>query len=308
MSTGRKAAAVNATLTNFAQGFAQDRRSAVAEFIAPTVRVSATMGQFKAYSDKNAFQIVNTQRGLGGGATRLAFEATDPAFDCKPQALEVAIDDAEREAAGDGDQLGLEQGKIETLVSSAMLAHEDQVMTVIKAGATAVSGKGVWSNPNVDPVKELDEQIEALATVMGMMPNRIIFGIGAWRVFRNHPDVIKRFPGAASVGVSMDQGLGLLLNPAMAGMIGVLSKDTAKFGNAKSATNLVGAEVFVYFASASPTLYDASFAKTFMGGAGGITAVRQYRDESCRSDIFAIDWSRDIQVTATAACARLSIS
>lgn len=306
MSTGRTAAAVNQTLTNYAQGFAQDRQSEVAEFLAPTVRVSTTIGQYKAYSDKNAFQLVETARATGGGATRLAFEATDPSYDCKPQALEIPIDDDERDAAGD-DQLGLEQNKVETLLTSAMIAHENSVVSTVKANLAAVAGIGEWSSANVDPIVEIDSQIEALAEMMGMMPNRILFGLGAWRVFRNHPAVIKRFPGAAMVGVSMDQATGLFLNPAMTGKVGVLSKDTTKFGKTKDAENIVGAEVFVYFANAKPNIYDASMAKTFMGSRGGISAVRVYRDESCRSDVLAIDWSRDIQVTASAAGRRITL-
>ena len=307
MATGRAAASINPTLTAYAQGLAQDLRSAVAEFMAPTVRVPASIGQYKDYDDKNAFQLYATGRALGGPATRIKFEASDQTFNCKPQALEVTIDDAERAAAGDSDPLGLEQSKVATLVSSTTIAHEDAVMTAVKAGATAVAGKGVWSSANNDPVAEIDEQIEALATVMGMMPNRIAFGIGAWRVFRNHPNVIKRFPGAALVGVSMDQALGLFLNPGMAAMVGVLSKDSTKWGQTKDAANIFGAEVFIFFASASPTVYDASFAKTFMGGSGGITAVREYRDESARSDVYAIDWSRDIKITGSACVKRLTI-
>jgi hypothetical protein len=302
------ASTVSQTLTNYARGIAQDRASALAEFIAPTVPVGSATGKFKSFNDKNAFQVVATDRAIGGEAKRLEFAATDPDYNCAPQALEIAIDDHERELAGEGDPLGLERAKIETLVTSAVVSHEDKVFTAIKAAVAAVGSKGVWSSASNDPVKELDEQIEAIAIETGMMPNRIVFGVGAWRVFRNHDKVIARQPGAALIGVTNAQAAQMLLNPGVEIRVGVLSKDTAKFGAAKSASNIVGAEVFLYYASGAPTLYDASFAKTFRTRNGGVEAVRQYRSERNRSDILAVDWSEDIQVVSTACVRRLTIS
>lgn len=304
----RTTSALNPTLTNYAQGVAQDRRSALAEFLAPIVPVSASIGQYKRFNSKNAFVIYNTARAIGGPATRIKFEADDPTFNCKPQALEIPIDDAERLAAGDADPLGLEQAKIDTLISNTVIAHEDKVVAVIKAGITAVVGKGVWSNAVNDPVAELDEVIQAIATATGMMPNAIAFGLGAWSVFRNHPKVIARQPGAALIGLTTAQGSQMLLNPGIEIRVGILSKDAAKWGNAKNAVNIVGLEVFVFLRSANPTQYDPSFAKTFTVGVGQVESVREYRSETDRSDVYAMDWSEDTQVTSTESARRLSIS
>ncbi len=306
----RANASYNGRLTNYAFGLSQDLGSSLAEFIAPTVATGVSIGQFKKYDSKNAFQLYDTARALGGGATRIKLEATDPTFNCKPNALEIAIDDAERDAAGDasGAQAALEESKVSTLVSSGTISHEAKVFTAIANAVSAVGSKGVWSNASNDPVTEIDEQIQAIATATGMMPNRIVFGIGAWQVFRNHAKVIARQPGAALIGVTNSQAAQMLLNPGIEIRVGVLSKDTTKFGAAKNATNIVGAEVYIFYGSNSPTIYDPSFAKTFMTRAGGVDAVRSYRDESARSDIYALDWSEDVQVVSTECVKRLTIS
>jgi hypothetical protein len=300
-------AALNPTLTNYAQGLSQDLTSATASFMAPIVEVPAGLGRFKQFDDKNAFQVYNTERALGGPATRIQFQASDPTFDCRPQALEAGIDDAEYDAAGDANVVRLEESRVRTLLVSATLAHEDKVVQVAKT-VTAVASRGVWSNAANDPVAEIDEQIEAIATACGMLPNRIVFGLGAWRVARNHPKVINRMPANAAVGVALQQFATMLLNPNIEIRVGVLSKDTTKFGAAKNATNIIGAEVFIFLGSNAPSEYDPSFMKTFMTRSGGVDAVRTYRDESARSTIHAVDWSEDVKITATAAVKRLTIS
>lgn len=303
----RSAAAANVQLTNYAQGLSQDLTSALANFIAPIVTVPATVGQYKQLDSKNAFQSVDTARAVGGAAKRLEFDATDPTYNCKPQALEIAIDDSERDAAGDLQQQ-LEEGKTQTLISGAVVSHEVKVITAAQAAVVASAGLGVWSNPDVDPVAELDALIEGIATATGVMPNRLAFGLGAWRVFRNHPKIVARQPGSALIGLSAQQAATMLLNPAIEIKVGVLSKDTTKFGKTKDASNIVGADLFLFYASASPTVYDASLMKTFMGGNGGVTSVRMYRAESNRSDILAVDWSEDIKATSATSGRRITVS
>lgn len=303
-----RAAQVNQTLTNYAQGISQDRTSRLANFIAPIVVTGIAHGQYKRYDEKNDFQVYDTSRALGGPRKRIEFGADDPFFNCMPQGLETTIDDHERELAGEGGILNLQQAKIRNLVGASHLSHENKVFTALKAAVSAVGGKGVWSSASNDPVEEIDEQIEAIATATGMMPNRIVFGVGAWRVFRNHAKVRERQPGAELIGLTKDQAARMMLNPSIQIEVGILSKDTAKFGKAKSTANIVGLEVFLFYGSDTPDQYDPSFAKTFTTNDGMIDAVKEYRDDNAVSDAFATDWSEEVQVTASATGRRLTIS
>lgn len=300
----------NVTLTNYARGIAQDLRSTLADFIAPEVIVPAATGQYKDFSDKNAFQILDTSRAVGGPARRLEFAATDPTYNCLPQALEIPIDDHERDEAGRGDPLHLEQAKTQTLVSSAVASHERKVFNAVAAAIAAVGGIGAWSgaaNAN-DPIAEIDAQIEALATDTGMMPNRIVIGLPAWAAIRHNPQVIARFPGAASVGVTRNQFASLLLNPDLDIRVGVLSYDENKWGKAKSAKNIVGSELYLFHGNNTPTLYDPGFMKTFRTRRGGVDMVRTYREESSRSDVLAVDWTEDIKLTSAISAKRITVS
>ena len=70
------------TLKQYAFGVAQDVKSSLADFIAPRVPVGVGSGQFKIFNDKDAFQIYDTRRAVGGPATRIEFDADDGTFNC----------------------------------------------------------------------------------------------------------------------------------------------------------------------------------------------------------------------------------
>lgn len=300
------AASFNTTLTNYAQGFSQDRASSLANFIAPVVATGVAHSQFKKYDEKNAFQIYDTNRALGGNRRRIEFDATDPYFNCTPQGLEVPVDDHERKMAGPGEA-NMVQGKIRTVVDASHLSHELKVFDAVKAAKSATGGIGVWSNASNDPIDDIDSQIEAISTATGMMPNRMVIGIGAWRVLKNHAKVLSRVSG---INTKVDLSVigGMFLNPNLDIRIGVMSRDTTKFGATKNATEIVGGEVFIFIGTDTPTQYDPSFAKTFSVDGSLIGAVKEYREERAASDIYAVDWSEDIQVVAASAGRRITLS
>jgi hypothetical protein len=306
--SSRSNASSNPILTNFAQGLMQDRTSALAEFLAPSVIVPATIGHYKKFDDKNMYQAVETARAIGGAAKRIEFDAADPTYNCKPQALEIAIDDSERDAAGSTDPILLEQSKASVLVNTAVLSHEDKVLTAIKAGVAAVADQGNWSNKDIDPLDQIDAQIKAIADATGLLPNRMVLGLGALYLLRQNAKVKARLAGVKVSGFGLQDISACLLNPAIDIRTGVLVKDAKKFPVAKAAQNIVGDECFIFYSSPSPSTYDPSFAKTFKGGSGGVDSVRVYRGEPNRSDILALDWSVDVQVVASGMARRLSIS
>jgi len=310
----RSEASVNPTLTNYASGVLNDLQSATADFLAPQVQVPATIGQYKAYDDKNAFQVHDTSRGVGGPARRIFMDVSEPTYNCLPQALEITIDDSERDAAGTLNPLDLEQAKVKTLVQSSVLSHERHVITTVNAGVTAdtttVGGgvMGTWSAAGTDPVVQIDYLIEAIAKATGQLPNAILMGMTAWRRFRNNAKVIEKQPGAALIGLNQGQASAMLINPSTEMRLSTMAYDTTKEGTTRVQAFVNGDDVYIFVRSASPTIYDPSALKTFAGGRGGVSAVREYRDESSRSDIYAVDWSRDVKITSAISIERITTS
>ena len=293
------------TLKTYAYGVSQDASSRLADFIAPRVPVGVGSGQFKKFSDKQAFQTYDTARAVGGPANRIEFEATDGTFNCQANALEVAIDDQEREKAGD-NQAALEEAKTRTLVINGALSREKKVFDLIKSQVAAAT---TWDHTGTaDPIPLIDAQILAISNATGQMPNRMVIGLGAWAWLKNAKPVVERQRGVTNKGVTLDVLAGMLLNPQIDIRVGVLSADANKMGKAASKANVVGDEIFIFVGSENPTQYDPSFAKTFSIGSNSVESVRMYREERNRSDILAVDWSEDVQVVSTICASRISVS
>lgn len=306
-------ASINYVLTAYAQGLANEllQTQEVVNAICPSVPVTGAAGGFKKFSDRNSFSVYNTHRGLGGVAKRILFDATDGTFNCEPQALEVTVDQHERDlAAAGGNPLAdmlLDQGKIRALLNGTALSHVDKVITYVLANLTAVADRGNWSNPDVDPIDQLDEQLELLTTDVGSTNNlNLVMSIGAWRALRNHPKVKARCTGVQVGGITPAQFNGLTMIPVKL-VVGALSKLSTKEGQTISAggkTNVIGANAILSYSVPSPTQYDPSAFKVFTTGSGNVQSVRTYRDPSDRFDVHAVDWSEDIQKTS-ALCAKL---
>ncbi len=298
------------TLTNYARGIFPDLVAAQDPIItrmAPLVPVGAATGKYKNYNDANAFQKVETGRAIGGPARRLEFLASDADYNCTPQALEIGIDDHEVEAAG-ANQSQLEEAKTRTLLSTAALSHINDIVAVAKAGLTAAATPTWATESTSTPISDIDAQIAAIADGTGMFPTDIIFGLGAWRKFRASAQVTARFPNAAAVGVSVEQAAGILLNPSIRIGVSTAIRDTVKVGGTKTTANILNNEVFIFFASPAPNQFDPSFMKVFASGPNTIQSVRRYREERNRSDMLAIDWTRDIKVTSSASARRLTVT
>lgn len=292
-------------LTDYAFGVAQDEAKvlALANTLAPVVPTGASLVQYATFNTDNAFQVYNARRASGGKAQRIQFGADSDTVDLGANALEIGIDDTDRERAAGGFTL-LEQSKVKSLVLSSYLSHLQEVITVFKAGFTAVVGKGVWSGANVDPIDQIDEQIEAISRVG--MPNKLILDIGAWRIAKNNPLVKARF---TSKGFTLADFAGQLLNPNIEIELTAVGMNTYGFGNAaQTKKSALGSECVVLHSSAAPSPFDPSAAKTFAVRQELFTGVSTYRDDTCRSDIYCLDWTAKPVVVSSLMARRITVT
>jgi hypothetical protein len=316
--SGLGSATLNWQLTNYAQGLWNDLQDVVklAERLAPTTPVPGAAGQFKKFNDKNSFMPEKTARAYGGDPVLIAFEASDDAYSCTPQALEVRVDKAEDQAAGsDGNELAmqlLDQGKIRSLVNKAALSHNLDVANFVLANTTPSAGLGNWSNPDIDPIDQLDQDILTLSENCGSTQNiKVTMDITAWNLMRTNPRVKARaiFGAADSIGsISVAQLSAALIVPVDI-MVANVVYDATRLGQASNKKRVLQGVCLTHYSVPGATLYDPSAFKCFtVGGAGYLGNVRTYQAPNNLWRGHLVDWSRDIKQTSTLSIQRQNVS
>ena len=306
-------ASLNYQLTNFAQGHMNDVRRAyeLAERLCPTVAVPGSNGQYKKFNDKNSFQVYNTARALGSDPKRIEFAADDAFYNCKPQALEIPVDEEERRQAGENNPLAqqlLDEGKIKALLNVTALSSAKKRVDFVLANLAAEAAIGNWSNVNIDPIDQLDSVIVALATACGNSEMiKVTMSLSAWATLRNHPKSKARCNGIQAMPLTIEQvQAGLTIPVDMKAF--AISYNENQLGQAQSKKQLLVGDVIVHYSSPSPTVYDPSAFKCFTAGQNNVASVRSYMADNGLYGGHFVDWSEDIAQTGTAAAKRITLS
>lgn len=308
-------ATLNYQLTGYAQGLWNDLADVIklAERLAPTTPVPGASGQFKKFDDKNSFLPEKTSRALGGDPTIMAFSATDDTYSCKPQALEVRVDKIERQAAGDqGGEVAtqlLDEGKIRALLNKVALGHVLDVTSAVLANTTPVANRGNWSNADIDPIDQLDEQLLAIALDCGSTQNvKITLDIASWNTLRNHPKVKTRTQFTQVQNISLEQLRDALIYPVDI-MAANVVYDQTRLAQTPSKARALNSVCLVHYSLPGATVYDPSAFKSFTVGPGmPVGNVFTYQSANQLWTGHLVDWSRDIKQTSSLSMRRLNIS
>lgn len=316
ISNVASSATLNYQLTAYAQGLWNDLNDVIklAERLAPTTPVPGATGQFKKFDDKNSFIRPKTARALGGDPNLIAFAASDDTYACKPQALEVRVDLAEDQAAGNagGDvsvQL-LDQGKIRALLNQQALGHVGDVVDAVVAGTTAEAGIGDWDNPDIDPIDQLDATLLALSKDCGSTQNiKLTLDVGSWNLLRNHPKVKTRTQYTQVQKLTGEQLASILVFPVDV-MIASIVNDIAALGQTANKKRVMAGTALLHYSIPNATIYDPSAFKCFTVGAAGsfIGNVRTYQAPNMLWRGHLVDWSRDIKQTSSLSMRRINVS
>ena len=300
----------NPTMREYAQGAAQEAIQPVADFIAPPVEVSTMTGRFKIYDEKQRFSLPDTRRALGGRATELRFDVSDGNYNCEPHALDYPVDNLERLEERDLED-SLKEGA-NAVAEIAGLVHEKTVIFAALAAAGDGTGK-TWDSSG-DPIADLDTYIINVlkaARYGSLMGVGVLFGVNAWRIFKNHSKVTGKFVVGNSkrgnVAIPTEESAGALLIGTPEIRTSYMVYDEAAAGVTDSIQFLLDTSILVFARKMAPTRRDPSFMKTFRRAGQWMVPGSYIRDDG-RAEVAKFDWSEDVQVTNSTAVGRLNIS
>jgi hypothetical protein len=278
----------------------------LANLICPIVQVGSAVGTFKKHDDRNAFLAPPTARPLSGPRNRIQHDDTDGTYACKPQGLEIGLDDFEGDLGGTNQTSEqLAQLKIRTLTSQKATSYGKRVVDFAFANLTPVSNRGNWDNPDIDPIDQLDEQLDAIALDTGSTENKtLIMSTGEWRALRSNAKVKARLGLKDDLSLTREKLVAGLLYPVNLEISGVVYTSTKRGQSTVSKARMVAGYALIVHTQPVISQDDPSAFKCFSTNSVLLGNIMEYREEQSNSTIYKSDWSEDIEQTG-AACARL---
>lgn len=298
------------TLNQFAKGLFQETASPLADFLAPVVQTGAASFTVIDYAKRSAFQVPSAKRAIGGDSTAVITDGERVSISLNPYALHDIIDNHELDLAttGEGSRI-LREARVRNLVSQAGNSRLKETLTVLRAGVSATAE--VWGASD-DPIADIDAQMKTIADSIGMLPNRIVFALGAWSIFKNSAAVKGRITAGNSktrdASVMLADAGSLFLNPNTVCELSTVVNDaklniTSAKANALTDTN---PEVWIYFSEPNANTFDASAFKTFRVQANPFGGVRVSMKDFGEKII--TEWTEAAYVNNAAAAARLTVT
>lgn len=302
MSNLLQNSAFKKTLMNYTVGLWADKKSKIADFIAPTVQVPAVAGYFNRYDNSDAFRLQDTAKQPGQAARVLSFAGSPTLYDCKPQALDSVVPEQLLSMTDPESAMIHYQAIANYIVSEAAINHEYQVFSKVTANVSATAGYGTnWSTATgsaalTNPMSEIETAYYTITTAIGTPPNRMLVGTNAWRYIKYAFTSKGYFPAYATNDNSVKEffsGLGQGLEVKVA----TLGYAQAAGVTTRSMTNIVSAnDVYIFYAENTPSINDRSAFKTFTFGPG-FDNMRTYISPDQRDTYLATDWNVDCQLT-----------
>ena len=145
----------------------------------------------------------------------------------------------------------------------------------------------------------------AIADKIGMVPNRVVFNLGAWVIFKNHAKTIARFPGTSKINPSITDVGSLFINPNAQCQVATTVFD-AKLNATAAKTKALATEVWVYFAEENANQFDSSAFKTFRVQLNPFGGVRISQKDFGEKII--TEWTEAAYVNNADAAARLTVT
>ena len=262
----------------------------IADMIFPMVQVDKQSDLYTIFSRATRLRRQETKRAPGNEAQRIDEPVSSSAYHANNYALKAAVTIEDRSNA---DPVFVDQiidGRTRLILDHLMLDWELRIAPQVTSATNVGSGTAVGSawNANVtgtsDPVGDLNTAIDNVQDTTGVRPNRMVFGLEAWKSFRRHVDVRDLIMGVNNGGgfATREQAKALFeIDDLM--VAGAYQNTGAEFGDGsafdagESLSQIWGDDVLVYYAPPAPSREVPSLGYSFRWSAPGLPNMQVER-------------------------------
>lgn len=297
-------------LTDFSVGYGPQEY--IAQNLMPFTPVALPSGRYRVF-DRSNWVTFPSRREPGTVANEIrGGKWSEDTFSVKERALQVAIDDEERQnynASQQNAQANLfagidpEADAVELMTRSLLIEYENAVATLARNasnyGSQTVtkSGTGQWDNSASTPVADVVTAIQTVQTSILQEPNLAIIPTDVWLKLFNHPTIIARYQ---YVQAQVDQ---LAAFRALTGFNGRILFPNNMYNTAdnidatQSMTKIWGKDVIFLYVNDTPGQKIQTYGKTFYQPVNGqLRSVTRWREEQRTSDVIRTQWRWDLKL------------
>ncbi len=270
---------VNPLLSNIAVDF--KNRDYIADQILTPVSVPKMLGTYLAWDQGATFKLPKTAMAQNGTANLLELATSQRTFQLATHALQVAIDDLEREQAPEAQ---IEAMKVRKLQNALLLQREIDVAAQLCSASVItqtsdLSGSAMWSSSLSNPITA----IQTAAASMPTKPNIFVAGRDVINRLRTHPVILAAIQYTQTGGLAPMQALANLFEVDKV-LVGDAFKDTTADGLAASKSLIWqesgggGMALLAYVANSPPSpLMDQPTLGYVPVMGGGVPETRIYK-------------------------------
>ena len=254
---------IDQALTNVAIGYSN--AAYVADQLFPAVPVNKISNKYFIFDKASWFRDTAGVRAPGTEAVEEDYTISTNSY----LALEYAIGHLVTDEEVDNADAPLRpfEAAARFLADKIALRREKDVLDLAFGATWAASATPsvLWSNDAADPFGDIETGMDTVAKAIGRRPNVGMIGAGLWRYLKNHPDVIDRVKGGATVG---NAAVGLLAGVAeIAGLERLLLTnslvDTATEGKTASLGYVGGNHMLLAYVTGNPAISEPSAGYVF---------------------------------------------
>jgi hypothetical protein len=199
---------VDPILSEHARGYRQ--AGLIANVLFPFADVSSYGGKVIEF-DKAAFVKANSKRAPGTTTKRIQFGYEGKPYAIIPSALEAPVPRERMRDASQVPGINLASRAVNTVLRSLQLEFEIDAAAIATDASRydnnhklTLTGTDVWSDPDSDPVADVEAGREAIRSSVGLYPNTMELPAKTLAKLKTHPKLIDRASTAGIKVVTLD--------------------------------------------------------------------------------------------------------
>jgi hypothetical protein len=276
----------------------------IADMIAPIVEVPKQSDHYVIFSRADKHRRPSTLRSQGTRPTRVDQNVSSATYFADNYALYSPVTIEERANADPIYLNKIINGRTELITDLLMIDWEVRVANMVNSTTNVGNSASVaseWDGAG-DPLGDINSMIDTVQNASAQRPNKVVFGLDAWKSFRRDSNVRNIIFGNNNGGgyPSTQQVKDIFEVDDV--LIGGAFQNTGAEGLSESLSTIWTDNVLVYYAPPAPTVERPSYMYSFRWAASGLPNMQAERhpfDSRTKSEDIEVGYYQDERVTAS---------